>query len=107
MARWLTAHGQNVPLEAKYPLAAPGANHRSMPGMASAQQLEALARARGSADRMFLTLMIAHHQGALAMALDQRKYGTDDRATELSDDISVTQTAEIAHMRQMLTRLGS
>jgi uncharacterized protein (DUF305 family) len=108
MARWLTARGQKLPLEAAHPLMTPAANHRAMPGMASTQELEALARTRGvAADRMFLTLMITHHQGALMMALEQRKTGTDDRATELSDDISVTQTAEIRHMRQMLTRLGT
>jgi uncharacterized protein (DUF305 family) len=108
MARWLTSRGQTVPLEATYPLVAAGANHRAMPGMASTQQLEALARTGGpAADRMFLTLMIAHHEGALTMALEQRKNGTDDRATELSDDIFATQSAEIGHMRQMLTRLGT
>jgi uncharacterized protein (DUF305 family) len=75
--------------------------------MVSTGQLEALAQTRGpAADRMFLTLMITHHEGALVMALEQRKSGTDDRATELSDDISVTQSAEIGHMRAMLTRLG-
>ena len=107
MARWLTAHQQKVPLEATYPLV-PDAGHGAMPGMASPGQLEALARTRGlAADRMFLTLMITHHEGALVMALEQRKNGTDERATELSDDISVTQNAEIQHMRQMLTRLGA
>lgn len=108
MARWLTARGQQVPLEATYPLVTPGEDHSAMPGMASKQQLEALARARGpAADRMFLTLMITHHEGALPMALKQRQNGADDRATELSDDIFVTQSAEIGHMRQMLTRLGT
>jgi uncharacterized protein (DUF305 family) len=108
MARWLTARGQTVPPQATYPLITPGTNHGAMPGMASTQQLEALAGTRGlAADRMFLTLMITHHEGALTMALEQRKNGTDDRATELSDDISVTQRAEIGHMRQMLTRLGT
>ena len=108
MARWLTARGQQVPLEATSPLTDPGPGHRAMPGMASTEQLEALARTRGlAADRMFLTLMIAHHEGALTMALEQRKNGADDRATELSDDISVTQSAEIRHMRQILTRLAA
>jgi uncharacterized protein (DUF305 family) len=51
--------------------------------------------------------MITHHEGALMMALEQRKNGTDDRATELSDDIYVTQSAEIRHLRQMLARLGT
>jgi len=107
MARWLTAHQQQVPLEATHPLM-PRADHGAMPGMASPGQLAALARAHGlAADRMFLTLMITHHEGALVMALDQRKNGSDDRATELSDDISLTQSAEIGHMRQMLARLGA
>lgn len=108
MARWLTGHGQTVPPEATYPLTAPKASHHEMPGMASGQQLEALARTSGlDADRMFLSLMITHHEGALLMALEQRKHGTDDLATELSDDISVTQSAEIRHLQQMRTRIGA
>lgn len=107
MARWLTAHGKRVPPEATFPLMSPS-EHHAMPGMASLEQLDALARSHGStADRLFLRLMIAHHQGALVMALDQRMTGTDDRTTETSDDISVTQAAEIRHMSGMLARLGT
>ena len=107
MARWLTAHGQAVPLEAAHPLTPSGADHRAMPGMVGTGQLDALAQARGqAADRMFLSMMITHHEGALVMALEQRMTGTDDRASELADDISVTQSVEIGRMRAMLTRLG-
>jgi uncharacterized protein (DUF305 family) len=107
MAGMLAARGQAVPPEAQHPLMTPDADHRAMPGLASTQQLQALAKARGlAADRTFLTLMITHHEGALKMALEQRKNGTEDLVTELSDHIAVTQTAEIGHMREMLARLS-
>jgi len=107
MARWLTQYGQSVPPEATYPLMSEHTAHQGMPGMATTAQMESLAQAEGvAADRLFLTLMIAHHQGAMVMALEQRKHGSEDRATEMSDDISVTQSAEIGHLTGMLTRLG-
>jgi uncharacterized protein (DUF305 family) len=51
--------------------------------------------------------MITHHEGALKMALEQRRNGTEDLVTGLSDHIAVTQSAEIRHMRQMLARRGA
>jgi len=42
-----------------------------MPGMLSAEQMEALRKARGEEfDRLFLTGMIQHHGGALTMVKD-------------------------------------
>ena len=64
LQRWLTERGLAVP--------APHASHpghdQLMPGMLNDAQLESLRRARGTEfDRLFLDLMIRHHQGALAM----------------------------------------
>jgi len=40
-----------------------------MPGIASATEIESLYTATGAeADRIFVTLMIAHHEGGIAMA---------------------------------------
>ena len=44
-------------------------NYNDMPGMASEAQMDELRAARGvEAERLFLKLMIAHHQGGIEMA---------------------------------------
>ena len=47
------------------------AGHVDMPGMATPEQMAALAAAQGPAfDRLFLDRMIAHHEGAVKMVAD-------------------------------------
>ena len=59
-----------------------------MPGMMSEADMTRFMAASGPAlDRMFLEMMIRHHEGAVTMA-----------------DTEETQTAEIATMRQLLAR---
>lgn len=77
-----------------------------MPGMASPAQLAALQQATGkSFDTMFLNLMIKHHEGAVTMSGKELENGADDRITELAQEVAVTQTKEIATMRQVLKEL--
>jgi uncharacterized protein (DUF305 family) len=109
MARWLEQRRQDVPPQAENPQfrAVSHAGHGQMKGMATPQQLEQLARARGvEADRLFLRLMTAHHEGALAMVLDHQKDGTDELVTQVADEIHVTQQTQINHMQGMLARLA-
>jgi uncharacterized protein (DUF305 family) len=109
MATLLRDRGQDVPPQAENPRFAANSHggHGSMPGMASPQQLEELAAARGvEADRMWLRLMTAHHQGALEMVLDQQRSGRDEVVTQLGDEVHVTQLAQINHMKRMLDRLA-
>lgn len=78
-------------------------DHTAMAGMASPAQLAALRHARGQAfDRLFLQLMIRHHQGAVTMVKTVAEKGSDIRVQEVASDIAVTQTKEIATMRQLL-----
>lgn len=87
----LKAHGRNH-----------GA-HAAMPGMASPEQLRQLRAARGAAfDRLYLTLMIAHHRGALTMVKDVLGKGTDVTVQEMARDVQATQNAEIGRMRALL-----
>ncbi|RSS79844.1 DUF305 domain-containing protein [Streptomyces sp. WAC06614] len=79
-----------------------GHDHRSMPGMATEQQLKELSEARGEAfDRLFLRLMTAHHEGALKMAGEALAGGNNVAVEEMANDVVVQQTAEIHRMRAM------
>ncbi len=74
-----------------------------MPGMATFEQLEELGTLTGvAAERMFLELMIAHHQGGVEMAeavLDR----TDTRVVvDLATGIVKAQQSEIELMERML-----
>lgn len=72
MRAWLTERGQSVPMvgAAHAGHAGHGAamDHSNMAGMATPEQMTALAAASGTDfDRLFLELMIAHHAGAVTM----------------------------------------
>ncbi|MER6828408.1 DUF305 domain-containing protein [Streptosporangium sp. NPDC000563] len=98
MTTWLQQQGQRVPEH--------HAGHGDMPGMATPEQMDALKAASGKDfDRLFLQLMIAHHQGALAMSEQVLTSGSHVRVEELANDISVTQSAEIRRMREMQAEL--
>jgi uncharacterized protein (DUF305 family) len=73
------------------------------PGMATPEQMAELAAATGPAfDRLFLELMIAHHEGALRMAEQAVVGGTDLTALQMADHVVAGQSAEIARMRDLL-----
>jgi uncharacterized protein (DUF305 family) len=57
-------------------------------------------------DRMFLTMMIEHHQGAVEMAGTEIADGQNPDAIALAESIRDSQNAEIAEMQHLLTELG-
>jgi uncharacterized protein (DUF305 family) len=77
-----------------------------MPGMLSAEQLAALDKARGAEwDRLFLTAMIRHHEGAIKMVDDLfASYGAlqDDDVYKFASDMYADQSIEIERMETML-----
>ncbi|WP_245974776.1 DUF305 domain-containing protein [Thermomonospora umbrina] len=80
-----------------------GPSHANMPGMATPEQLTRLQAARGEEfDRLYLNLMIKHHEGALVMARDVLAQGTDVVVQELAKDVLTSQQAEIVRMRDLL-----
>ncbi|MDH6228340.1 DUF305 domain-containing protein [Streptomyces sp. MJP52] len=94
MEGWLDEHGAGKD--------AGGHEHRTMRGMATPEQMEELEAADGAGfDGLFLELMIAHHEGAIAMASDVKANGNNLRAEEMADDVIATQTTEIARMEDM------
>jgi uncharacterized protein (DUF305 family) len=97
MQGWLTSWGS--------PAMAP-MNHDSMQGMVSAQDIETLRNAPGpQAAKLYVTQMIAHHEGAIGMAQDEIAKGQYGPAVELSHAIVDTQQREIDQMKAMLGTL--
>ncbi|WWR55056.1 DUF305 domain-containing protein [Streptomyces sp. SCSIO 30461] len=79
-----------------------GHDHGAMPGMATAAQLAQLRAAHGAAfDRLFLTLMITHHEGAVTMATEVLSNGRNVQVEEMASEVIAQQTAEINRMRAM------
>ncbi|EAP98015.1 putative lipoprotein [Janibacter sp. HTCC2649] len=106
MKTWLETNKQEVPPQATNPRLGDH-DHGGMPGMASPAQLTALGKASGvEADRLFLTLMTAHHQGALTMVGEHGKAASDEFVSEMADDINVSQSKQIQQMQTMLARLS-
>ncbi|MGJ6966351.1 DUF305 domain-containing protein [Streptosporangium sp. G11] len=98
MISWLQQQGMRAPEH--------HAEHDTMPGMASPEQMEALKAASGKDfDRLFLQLMIAHHRGALTMSEQVLVSGSHQRIEELANDVSATQSAEVRRMQEMQAEL--
>ncbi|TXS49660.1 DUF305 domain-containing protein [Streptomyces sp. OR43] len=94
MEGWLSRHGLSGQ-SGKH-------DHGAMPGMATAGQLEQLRATKGTAfDRLFLKLMITHHQGAVTMATDVLSEGNNVQVEEMAGDVVAQQTTEINRMRAL------
>ncbi|MFC9516619.1 DUF305 domain-containing protein [Nocardiaceae bacterium NPDC056970] len=98
-------HGTSVPMT-------PGATTSSMPGMEggghgmmTADQMQALESAKGEEfDKMWLELMIAHHQGAVASSEQILQTGESEQVRQLAQQIVAGQQAEIAQMEALLNK---
>jgi len=98
MSGWLKAWGEDVPATDMG-----GMNHGSMPGMMSASEMAALEKAAGAEfDKMFLQMMIRHHEGAIEMAKTEQSSGKSTDAKKLAGEIEKAQTAEITEMQGLL-----
>jgi uncharacterized protein (DUF305 family) len=71
------------------------ADHSMMSGMSGVEYT-------GDADHDFLAHMIPHHEGAVAMAKIELKYGKDARLRALAKEIIASQGKEITFMKQWL-----
>ena len=107
MQQWLRERGERVPDPTAH-----DAMHttQKMAGMASPEQMADLAQAEGTAfDRMFLELMITHHEGAVKMVeelLEQPGSAYDPVLFQFTDDVTNDQTAEIERMNALLVSLS-
>ena len=77
-----------------------------MSGMMSEKEMGSLEAASGAEfDRMFLDMMIRHHQGAIDMAETEREQGRYEPAKTLAEDIATAQQQEIDEMNGLLAGL--
>ena len=108
MQRWLAKRSEPVPAADATDHAAAG-HGTLMPGMLTAEELAALGNATGTAfERMFLTLMIRHHEGAIKMVEDLLATPDAGQEPELfmfASDVNADQSAEIRRMRALLASL--
>ncbi len=112
MKRWLEIRGEPVssPMPGMPSMDMPGhdmsSHHNHMPGMLTPKQMDALRKAKGAEfDRLFLTGMIQHHNGALIMVkdlFDTSGAGQDAELFNFASDVDSGQKAEIKIMQTML-----
>jgi len=107
MQAWLAERGEHVP--------DPSAHHamhmhHDMAGMATPSQMASLEDAEGTDfDRLFLELMIRHHDGAITMVedlMEQDGSAYDPVLFEFTNDITNDQAVEIERMNTLLVGLS-
>lgn len=82
----------------------PSSHAAHMHGMLTDNEMRELETANGSAfDRLFLTGMIKHHEGAIDMVA---LVGDSQRLSSLGEAIFTAQNDEITKMQEMLARKG-
>ena len=110
MKRWLASRGQPVSqlMSDNHHMHMSHGSMMLMPGMLTAEQMEALRKAKGEEfDHLFLTGMIQHHGGALIMVkelFDTAGAGQDAELFNFTTDVDSGQRAEIRIMQNMLER---
>ncbi|HLE56641.1 MAG TPA: DUF305 domain-containing protein [Rhodothermia bacterium] len=113
MERWLRERHETVPEStaqhdtAGHQMSTSGSSMPElMPGMLTPAQLAKLSSATGSEfDRLFLTFMIQHHQGALTMVeqlFSSQGAGQEPYVFRFASDVEIDQNTEIERMRSML-----
>ena len=107
MKRWLAARGEPTSPAMPEMHGSHMPNHSMlMPGMLTAEQMDALKAAKGKEfDQLFLKGMIQHHDGALIMVkdlFDTAGAGQDAELFNFASDVDSGQRAEIKVMQTML-----
>jgi len=108
MQQWLRERGQRVPDPTAHD--AMHTDHK-MAGMATPEQMAELGKSESTDfDRLFLQLMITHHDGAVTMVeelLEQPGSAYDPVLFEFTTDVTNDQNAEIERMNALLVILSS
>jgi uncharacterized protein (DUF305 family) len=109
MRQWLRERDEPAPELHPVHGHAHGVGQGQMPGLLTEAEFGQLERARGRGfDRLFLRLMIRHHEGALTMV--RRLYasggGFDTESDRFARDVEADQQIEIDRMEDLLAELG-
>lgn len=105
MTGWLEEWGEDVPSDGMEGMDHGDMSGGDMPGMMTEEDLDNLEAASGAEfDQMFLTMMIAHHEGAIEMARTEQSEGENPDAIALAEKIETDQDAEIETMRGLLAQ---
>ena len=107
MKRWLTARGEPTSRLMSHMTGMDMSSHEMlMPGMLTLKQMNALKNAKNEEfDRLFLSGMIQHHNGALTMVknlYDSAGAGQDAELFNFATEVDSGQRAEIKIMQNML-----
>jgi uncharacterized protein (DUF305 family) len=111
MSGWLQSWGQKVPSTDSMS----GGGHdmtdmggMMMDGMMTEADMKKLESSSGTAfDRLWMELMIQHHEGAVRMSEDELKDGKNLDVKALAQTIVTSQQAEISTMNSLLSKLPS
>lgn len=101
---WLEDWDQDVPSgEMDHGDMGDGSGDDAMSGMMTEDQMVELENSTGPKfDRLFLELMIQHHEGAVEMAQTEIDNGKNEDAVAMAKKIVSDQEAEIAQMQKIL-----
>jgi len=100
MSRWLRGWGKPVPEDS---MEHGVAGHQGMPGMMTAEEMDDLSAGTDTEfDRMWMEMMIRHHEGAIAQAEAVKAEGSNPDVLALADQIIAAQSQEIAEMQALL-----
>ena len=103
MTQWLKDWGQETPSGSMDHGDMGHGDSQEMPGMMDEAEMTTLEQADGAAfDRMFLQMMIEHHEGAIEMARTEQANGENPDAVALAEQIETDQESEIAKMDELL-----
>ena len=98
MTDWLTKAGEPVVADV-----GGGQAMSTMDGMMTKDQMDAMAAMTGPEfDKVWLGMMISHHEGAISQSQAVKKNGSNADVLTLADDIISAQQAQITEMKALL-----
>jgi uncharacterized protein (DUF305 family) len=109
MTTWLTNWGEEVPATSRDHSAEHGGEGDMSGDVAGMMTEEEMAQLEGSSgaefDRVFLELMVRHHQSAIEMAATEQADGQNAEALALAQEIEASQAQEVTEMHTLLQSL--
>lgn len=98
MTGWLNAAGEPIVMDTS-----DGHDMTTMDGMMTAEQMDSMAAMTGPEfDKMWLEMMIAHHEGAISQSETVKAEGANADVLALADQIIAAQQGEITEMKNLL-----